>query len=154
MSTNPNAYVYAIPPPCVSELAGSLDQFTIPNKIYRDAYYSNESDAQDKPREYAGLLYHLDGGNGLSTLDEWDGVQSHAVNASSKTSRKGKTITRCVKTTSGGWEYASSPPNRSEVKKWLTTDAGQRLLKKSKIPSQVGCLNTSNHNLSHVRLSD
>lgn len=149
MSTNANAYVYAISPPSISELVGSLDEFAIPNKIYREAYYSNESDALDKPREYAGLLYRLNGGEGLSTLDDWGGVQSlgDMGHAKLETNGKGTAVRQCMQTTSAGWEYADSPPSHREVKKWLTTDAGKRLLKTSKVPSQVGSLNAVNHNI-------
>lgn len=146
IAANPNAYIYAISPPSISELIGSLDEFTIPNKIYRDAYYSDEIDAPDNPREYAGLLYHLNGGVGLSTLDEWGGGQSVDMsNANPRSKGKAKAITQCDHTPSGGWEYASCPPSHREVKKWLTSDAGRRLLKKSEIPSQVGSFRGTTH---------
>jgi DNA polymerase zeta len=137
MSTNPNTYVYAMSPPSISEIVGSLDAFSIPNKIYRDAYYSNESDAPDKPREYAGLLYNLNGGEGLGTLDEWAGGHLSVTTSNANARTKGKAITRCGHTASGGWEYASVPPSRREVKKWLTANAGRHVLKKSEVPSQV-----------------
>jgi DNA polymerase zeta len=147
IAANPNAYIYVISPPSISELIGTLDEFTIPNKIYRDAYYSNEIDAPDNPREYAGLLYHLNGGDGLSTLDEWGGGQSYVgmSNANLRSKSKARAMTQCDHTPSGGWEYASCPPSHREVKKWLTSDASRRLLKKSEIPSQVGSFRNPTH---------
>jgi DNA polymerase zeta len=149
MTTNANAYVYALSPPSISELVGSLDEFAIPNKIYREAFYSNEGDALDKPREYAGLLYRLNGGDGLSTLDDWAGVQFPGAMGRA-TNGKGTTIRQCMQITSGGWEYADSPPSHREVKKWLTTDAGKCLLKTSKVPSQVKSrVNAVNRNIMY-----
>src|SRR5882762_1857012 len=142
---NSNAYIYTLPPPSLSKLIGSLDEHAIPNKIYRDAYYSNENDAPDKPREHAGLLYHLKGGEGLSSLQEWSG-EYHTGLSDAKARTKGKVTARDGYMVTGGWEYASCPPSCKEVLKWLTADVGQCSLRQSKIPSQVGHPNATSHN--------
>ena len=136
----PNAYIYVASPPSTSELTGSLHEYTLPDKIHRDAYYSNESDAPDKAREYAGLLYHLKGGDGLAALEEWCGGDSHIAVSKVHARAKIKFTAGCGNISSGGWEYASCPPGRREIKKWLTTDTGRPPIKASKAPSQVESL--------------
>jgi len=65
------AYVYSPAPPSTSELLISIEQYNIQSKVYRDPHYSKEIDAPEKPKEYAGLLYHLKGGQGPGILEEW-----------------------------------------------------------------------------------
>jgi DNA polymerase zeta len=154
MNMNLNAYVYRSPPPPASELIGSLDQFNIPDKIYREAYYSNENDVPDKLREYAGLLYQLNGGEGVNALDEWDDGQPHVATRNANLTSKEYDMVPGLLKGVGGWEYASYPPSCREAKKWLSTDTGQRLIKKTTAPSQVMPLDAASHDMIshwHVR---
>ncbi|KAI0669901.1 hypothetical protein C8Q78DRAFT_976102 [Trametes maxima] len=107
-----NVYVYAFPPPTPSELVESTDQVGIPRKVYRDPYYSRESDAPERPREYAGLVFHLKGGVGISTLEEWKEEDADPPGA-------GHLPRRLNSAGIWGWEYASSPPSIKQVRKWL-----------------------------------
>ncbi|KAI0778186.1 hypothetical protein BD413DRAFT_507367 [Trametes elegans] len=109
------AYVYAPPPPTAGELVNSTDNVGIPSKIYRDPYYSKDSDAPERPREYAGLVFKLKGGDGIANLEDWkssEGLSPALDHLPQKLDRTGV----------GGWEYASTPPSVRQVKKWL---AGQ-----------------------------
>jgi DNA polymerase zeta len=113
---NINGYLYSPPPPSTSDLLASLDDLNIPSKIYRSPYYSKESDAPERSREYAGLLYHLKGGEGLANLDDWDdGLQKGKAESLRAVNPAGV----------GGWEYASSPPSVKTVKTWLMFDNGK-----------------------------
>ncbi|KAI0639404.1 hypothetical protein C8Q77DRAFT_1204904 [Trametes polyzona] len=112
MSPGRNVYVYARPPPTAVELVESTEQVGIPSKVYRDPWYSKESDAPERPREYAGLVFHLKGGEGIATLEEWktdEGTPSDT----------GQPCRQLDPTGVGGWEYASVPPSVKQVKKWL-----------------------------------
>lgn len=126
-----NVYVYADLPPSTSELVGSVDSHAIPSKIYRDAYYSRESDAPENSREYAGLLYHLKGGEGLGALNEWDGRPTKSsAKGKAKADHIGKLTGYHYWPVTGGYEYASCPPSPREVRKWLATDVDRRFYKK------------------------
>ncbi|KAH7930979.1 hypothetical protein BV22DRAFT_1053576 [Leucogyrophana mollusca] len=104
--------VYTIPPPSVSALLGSAEDYGIPSQIYRNPFYSKKSDAPDHPREYAGLLYHLKGGDGLDTLQDWQNTWESCPNV------KGRDILISSYVV-GGWEYAGCPPSIREAKRWL-----------------------------------
>ena len=103
-------FVYAPPPPSTSELLSTLEQFGLPQRIYRDPFYSKKADGPDGPREYAGLVYRLKGGAGLDTLEEWQASENH-ISSSSKVTR--------LSVPCSGWEYASIPPSVRQVWKWL-----------------------------------
>lgn len=111
-------YVYRLLPPTSAELVGSTDQYVIPSKVYRDPYYSKESDAPEKPREYAGLVFHLKGGDGIDTLEEWKSDE-HALSCRSGLA------TALDRTGVSGWEYASTPPSVRQVRRWLEEKRGQ-----------------------------
>lgn len=114
------SYTYAITPPSISDLMASMQDYHLTDRVYRMAYYSKEHDAPEKPREYAGLLYHLKGGEGLNVLEEWDcrtGNNTHA--SKSYVDAKGKNVPRRWPAFSTGWEFASSPPSPREVRRWL-----------------------------------
>ena len=113
-------YMYACTPPHLSELMASMQDYNLPDKLWRMAYYSREHDAPEKPREYAGLQYHLKGGEGLSTLEEWESVTTNDTHVSKhNTEAKRKNITRRWPAFGSGWEFASSPPSSQQVRRWL-----------------------------------
>ena len=120
LSSSQKSYVYAAAPPPTSELQGTINQFDLPDKIYRDPYYSNESDAPERPREYSGLLYNLKGGTGPGVLEEWDMTVERATGVAFG-ERSLSSYSHCIT----GWEYASCPPSIREVKKWLQSDAAK-----------------------------
>ena len=113
-----NTYIYGPPPPTAAELSASTDQYGIPSKIYRDPYYSKECDAPEKPREYAGLVFHLKSGEGISNLEEWKTDDSAL-------SLRGAPARALDRTGVGGWEYASTPPSVRQVRKWLKEQKGR-----------------------------
>jgi hypothetical protein len=125
---NSRAFTYASAPPSTTELLAGTDYYGIPSKIYRSPHYSKEIDASEKPREYAGLLYYLQGGNGLAVLEDWDhGSSNHKVNVADVR----------VDCTHAGWEFASSPPSVREAKKWLNSNPKGVIKPFSKLNSQV-----------------
>ncbi|KAH9849760.1 hypothetical protein C2E23DRAFT_870439 [Lenzites betulinus] len=134
IGTGKNTYVYACPPPTSAELAESADQVNIPSKVYRDPYYSKESDAPERPREYAGLVFHLKGGNGIATLEDW----KHGECASSATHQRPRELDP---TSVCGWEYASTPPSMKQVRKWLNGQVATSNMRtktgRGKDPSQM-----------------
>lgn len=114
-----------------------LNDLGLPNKIYTDPHYSNELDTPDHPREYAGLVYYIQGGSGISTLKEWD-------DGSGATRLKFSHVKLDAAGTSG-WEYASLPPSVREVKRWLKMNALSQVIPKKCMsgPSQVSKIRCS-----------
>jgi DNA polymerase zeta len=110
-----------------------MRNYGIPDKIYRDPYYSNETDVPERPKEFAGLVYNLKGG-GLKYLEQWHGGSTDKI---SRILRGKYHPSRIY-----GWEYASNPPGVREVKKWLRSDAGERqdVSSPSKERSQVSSI--------------
>jgi DNA polymerase zeta len=64
------------------------------------------------------LLFHIQGGNGLSSLRHWDDDSSAYTNRNEK-----KLYSELVATGITGWEYAGYPPSLRETKRWLKQDA-------------------------------
>jgi DNA polymerase zeta len=128
-SSPTTAFVFAVPPPCSSELLRTIEMYGIPRRVYRNPYYSKHADAPEHPREYAGLLYHLKGGEGLNTLDQWKSHGSQLHTGRNARRLKGTYF-------SWGWEYAALPPSKNQVKKWLKENPVQ-LTARAKMYSQA-----------------
>jgi len=123
-----NSFVYVYPPPMISELLSTIEAYGLPKKTYLDPFYSNPDDVPYGPREYAGLVYHLQGdANRLSTLEEW---QTNTLDPLS-TGDKSRIISP------GGWEYSSCPPSRRQINVWLK-DNPPVVGKRAEMRSQVG----------------
>ena len=113
-----NVYVYACRPPTSRELIRSTDEHGIQSKIYRNPWYSKESDAPERPREYAGLVFHLKGGEGIGNLEDWKSDETAP-------STSGEPARPLDATDVGGWEYASTPPTVRQVRIWLKEQKGR-----------------------------
>lgn len=128
-----NTYIYIRAPPPLVQLFSTVNDHGIPSKIYRNPYYSKMIDAKDRPREYAGLVYHLHGDSGLKFLKEW-GLDSDA-----RVKGDSNRVSPWVLTDMefGGWEYGHSPPSVREVSRWMKTQGKVGHAVKSKLNSQV-----------------
>ena len=124
-----NQFEYMHTPPSVSELISTLHMYNMPTKIYQAPHYSIESDAPERPREYAGLVYHLKGGTGIAILDEWENEPAMPR----LPWQSGKLSNRCIH----GWEYAGVPPSVRQVKVWLKENRAWNAVNKRKGASQV-----------------
>ncbi|GBE80756.1 DNA polymerase zeta catalytic subunit [Sparassis crispa] len=134
-STNGNNYVYSKSPPTTLQLLGSLDDHNLQSKVYRDPYYSLVSDTPERPREYAGLVFNLKGGDGLTILEDWvpdlDSPASEDAVASRQT-------TKLDPTGVTGWEYTGFPPSIKQVRRWLHGQENtQAVDTRVKQPSQI-----------------
>lgn len=120
------AYVYRQPPPTTSELLTTMDIYDVPSKVYQDPFYSNEEDAPEHPREYAGLSYYLKGGTGIGILEDWVGdTQSNVL------------YTPFDNSGIYGWEYAATPPSVRQTKVWLEHAPSEKSGPSRKSTSQV-----------------
>ncbi|KAJ6264149.1 DNA polymerase zeta catalytic subunit [Drechslerella dactyloides] len=105
-------------PPGAAELIATLDDYGLPHVIYQDAYYSNEKDVPDRPREYAGKEFRLQS-NTVKFLPAFDpdGGDAPVSSALQKQGKKGPRRTRFHR-----WEFARPPPSRREVEHWLAQE--------------------------------
>jgi DNA polymerase zeta len=133
-----NAFVYAIIPPPASELLSSLESRGLPSKIYQDPHYSKAKDVPERPWEFAGLVYRLEKGDGLSALEEWGPSLTTAPLAKNASAEDRNVFQeRFDRTGVGGWEYASMPPSVREVRGWLTSTTQARVCEKPQVRSQA-----------------
>ncbi|KAJ3734863.1 hypothetical protein DFJ43DRAFT_1130593 [Lentinula guzmanii] len=139
-------YLYSNPPPSTTELLSTIEEFGLKSRIYRAPYYSDEKDAPLKPREYAGLVYHLKGGDGITHLNDW-------VSESSSEETRISTFSGDVQVNMkvGGWEYAGTPPSANETRKWLRSLEGQ--LKHTQIPKFTSRTQASLYELQEIYLT-
>lgn len=129
-SSTENHFAYSKLPPTTVELIASLPSLQLPFKNYQSPFYSNEEDIPEKPREFAGLLYRLKGGKGISSLGEFITVREDQVGQTS--------CTQPQFVTQPGWEYAALPPSRKLVKRWLEREKRpQKQTFRKAFPSQV-----------------
>lgn len=118
-AVNMNRYVYAGTPPSISELLETMDISGIYDKIYRHAFYSNDNDIPERPREYGGVSYHLKGNEeSLENLDDWKEQDIYPPPLVD-------TFTGSSTTYSSGWEYSGSPPSVRQVKNYLDSKQGR-----------------------------
>ncbi|KAF9453810.1 DNA/RNA polymerase [Macrolepiota fuliginosa MF-IS2] len=106
-----NQYTYARVPPITTDLIAGLESLGLPRKTYRSPFYSNEGDVPERPREFAGLVYNLKGGKGILSADEF--VVAPRDPADETLDAKPQFHVQT------GWEYASLPPSRRAMKRWL-----------------------------------
>ena len=133
-----NAFTYAIAPPPASELLSSLESYGLPSKIYQDPHYSRAEDVPERPWEFAGLVYRLKKGDGLSALEEWEPSSTTAPLAKSAFAEDWNVFQdRFDRTGVGGWEYASTPPSVREVRRWLTSTTQAQVCQKPQVRSQA-----------------
>ena len=106
--------IYARPPPRASTLLDSIAEGTL-YKEYRDPYYSVSDDLPERPRQYAGLVFDLTRGSGAAYLPPWNIEENKAVK-----------VEPLQPEGVGGWEYASWPPSKKRIIKWLDEQRGSK----------------------------
>ncbi|PYI07055.1 DNA polymerase zeta catalytic subunit [Aspergillus sclerotiicarbonarius CBS 121057] len=110
--------------PAPSEVSSTPHSYDYPSVVYQKAYYSDEHDVPDRPRDYAGREFRLEG-NGIHYLPGFDpSGRSIAMLGEQPTTRdKGdqEAIDQQLRvfSTSRLWEFAPVPPSRSEVVEWF-----------------------------------
>ncbi|RAH43423.1 DNA-directed DNA polymerase zeta catalytic subunit REV3 [Aspergillus brunneoviolaceus CBS 621.78] len=111
--------------PSSSEVSSTLCHFGYPSTIFQKAHYSNENDVPDRPRDYAGREFRLEG-VGIHFLPRFDPLgRSVAMlgddNAVSKDKRSQEKTDQLLREscTLREWEFAPVPPSRSEVIEWF-----------------------------------
>ncbi|EEB95520.1 hypothetical protein MPER_05496, partial [Moniliophthora perniciosa FA553] len=106
----------------------------LPHHTQLSPYYSDEQDVPAGPREYAGLTFELNGGDGLANVEEW--VQESTVMPLDGNGPEDPPALSVV--SYDGWEFAGLPPSVKQVKKWLlSADGARKDSKGSDFQSQI-----------------
>lgn len=123
----PNRGVYCLrfSCPAANEVSSTLGNYRIPSVIYQKAYYSDENDVPERPRQYAGREFRLES-NTLQYLPDFDPTGRSPAMLGEKpgafkdrerreaTDQELRELTSCKV-----WEFAPTPPSRSEVVRWF-----------------------------------
>ncbi|KAF3917252.1 hypothetical protein AA313_de0201418 [Arthrobotrys entomopaga] len=111
-------YCFNSTPPSAAYLLSTLDDFGLPHMIYQEAYYSNEKDVPERPREYAGKEFRLQS-NTVNFLPPFnpDGGDIPTPTPPAKQTKKGPRIAPFQR-----WELAKPPPSRAEIEQWLAEE--------------------------------
>lgn len=130
-----STYEYNLPAPSREALISALDPLGLPFKLYRDPYYSNPEDVPERGREFGGLYFELQGGQGYGPLEEWH--EGTFGQNSSPAAFGGVAETKPPFEASGvfGWEFASAPPSKREIVRWLSekkSDEASQLQRRKK----------------------
>ncbi|EGP82687.1 uncharacterized protein MYCGRDRAFT_77946 [Zymoseptoria tritici IPO323] len=117
VKSNDTVLLYRHLPPSFDE----VDRTVTPSVIYQDAYYSNEKDVPERPREYAGQEFRLESTT-LPFLQDFDKHGHVRVGKSQTTDRVSAEFAeqrRKRQCTIKAWEIMKLPPSYDEVNEWL-----------------------------------
>lgn len=108
-----------------SEASSVVGYIKPPSVIYKDAYYSDERDVPERPREYAGKEFRLESCT-IPYLADFDPT---GMSPASIGEKPGNTINRAADEkiyqhlrmvcSLRMWEIEEAPPTRAEVQQWL-----------------------------------
>ncbi|KAE8410893.1 hypothetical protein BDV36DRAFT_306610 [Aspergillus pseudocaelatus] len=111
--------------PSPSEVSSTLSDYDYPAAIYDKAHYSDQGDVPDRPRDYAGREFRLQG-RGIHYLPDFDPTGRSPAMLGEQTSilrdrQEQEQIDQYLRasSTSRIWEFAPVPPSRSEVVQWF-----------------------------------
>ncbi|PLW35952.1 hypothetical protein PCASD_12701 [Puccinia coronata f. sp. avenae] len=105
-------YRYHADSPSTDELMGSLSDFDLPMKVYKDPFYSDINDVPNRKREYAGRQYTLLGSS-LKFMKQFDHSFKSLMSPPLLLQNSCPNISR--------WEFANPPPKLSDLRKTLIT---------------------------------
>ncbi|KAF2275919.1 uncharacterized protein EI97DRAFT_419601 [Westerdykella ornata] len=125
-------WYYGSLPPSADLVQDTMLEIGLPPVIYQDAYYSNEKDVPDRPREYAGREFKLQSTT-LPYLPLFDptgiSLSSYGENPPLLVDRKKQEATdriRAQRCSLRNWEFSSLPPSYQEVCDWMLTVSRER----------------------------
>jgi DNA polymerase zeta len=123
----PNAslrcFRFASPTP--NEVQSTLNEYGRPSAVYQKAFYSDEADVPERPREYGGREFRLES-NTIHYLPDFDPTaEAPAIFGEQIPTTRDQDQQKKVdqqlreECTAKVWEFAPVPPTRSEVIRWF-----------------------------------
>ncbi len=122
---------YGCLPPSSETVESTMIHAGLPPVLFQDAYYSNEKDVPDRPREYAGREFKLQSTT-LPYLPPFDPTGSALANIGEhppvvldKKTEAAIRRERSQRCNLRHWELSRSPPSFQEVEKWVLQENNQ-----------------------------
>jgi DNA polymerase zeta len=119
----PTVY-YGILPPSIEVVNSTMMHAGLPPVIYQDAFYSNEKDVPDRPREYAGREFRLQSTT-LPYLPPFDptgaslaNIGEHKPVVMDKKKESATHRARAYRCNLRHWEISRPPPSFLAVEQW------------------------------------
>ena len=119
-------------PSCLA-VVSTMQDFNLPPVVYQDAFYSNELDVPERPREWAGREFKLESltlpflpefdptGSSDATFGEKAGVVLDKIKEERHYERQRRSCSL------RSWTIAESPPTYSEVEDWFREENAEKL---------------------------
>ncbi|RMZ16634.1 hypothetical protein D0862_01149 [Hortaea werneckii] len=119
-SSNRDTFIFGPAAPTYKE----IESTTEPQVIYQDAYYSNEKDVPERPREYAGQEFRLESTTlpFLQPFDPHGEVHTGKGTVIDKVKTELEEQRRRKACSLKSWEIMKPPPTFSEVQQWLQVE--------------------------------
>jgi DNA polymerase zeta len=112
------------PPPTKDYVSSTMQDYNLPSMIYQDAFFSDEMDVPDRPREWAGREFKLESLT-VPFLPEFDPTGTSEASFGEKVAiipdrlKEEKAYSRQRRScTLQSWEIADPPPTYDEVSRW------------------------------------
>jgi DNA polymerase zeta len=112
--------IFGPAPPTPEEVARTVD----PPVLYQSAYYSNEIDVPERPREYAGQEFRLESRT-LPFLPPFDKDGTHVPTKTAPIDKPKQDLIdqrRARQCSLRRWEIMAPPPTFGEVQRWMQTE--------------------------------
>ena len=113
------------PPLCPSEVLSTMQNLGLPPAIYQDAFYSNETDVPERPREWAGREFKLESTT-TPYLPDFDPTGSSDATSGKKQATvldrlKEDKVSECRRRACHlkSWQIEALPPTYAEVDLWF-----------------------------------
>jgi DNA polymerase zeta len=157
LSTRSKICYLAILPPTAQEVTSTIAEYGLPPAIFQDAYYNDEKDVPERPREYAGREFKIES-NTLPFLPDFDPTATSLATAGEKpaivrdrTKEVAVATQRSRECTLRNWELVAPPPSASEVQQWLVDEqSAESKHEKAKYPQLRGADPHTKSNLSQI----
>lgn len=125
ISSNTSLRCFPFASPTSSEVLSTINEYGRPSVVYQKAFYSDETDVPERPREYGGREFRLES-NTIHYLPDFDpmaetpaifGEQMSITHDRDRQEQVDQQLREeCA---SRVWEFAPVPPSRSEVIHWF-----------------------------------
>ena len=124
-----STFYFSSGPPCLDEVEETMMLAGLPPVLFQNAYYSNEKDVPDRPRDYAGREFKLQSIT-VPYLPPFDPTGRHPANFGenkpsvvNKKKLQAELRLRSQRCGLRNWEIAKPPPSFDEVQVWLEEES-------------------------------